>query len=251
MKKIIYIILVFVLFIGSFWLVVKNKTQNFVAENQNLNKVENSPAEKNPVSLCYYYAKKTDRGFYDKIWLRLDIDGEKVTGEYDSYPAEKDSKIGSFEGTVGPVDQSTMSRTADVWWDSFAEGMKVKEELVIQFGDGSASTAAGEMFDRGDGVYVYKDKTKLFYPWSISQIACEDLEEINAVEKYVQENIKTLATNQPVLGGQWYVWYVNSVPSTKTGEVIYEDGHIQSRATFEYVFDSNSKSVSISNFKLE
>ena len=63
--------------------------------------------------------------------MKLDIDGGKVSGVYNFLPAQKDIKVGKFEGTVGLLNQNSMSRQASVFWDSFAEGMSVKEELKI------------------------------------------------------------------------------------------------------------------------
>lgn len=239
---------VFILAIVAIFVLTRDSKERLSAPlAENINNLE-------PVSLCYYDFKKTESGLYDKSWLRLNLSGEKgekVSGEYNSYPAEKDSKSGSFAGVAGPLDQKMMGRLATLWWDTFGEGMQVKEELVVVFGEGSASIAYGEMVDRGDGVYVYKDKSKLTYGFSMSQIACEDLDEKLAVEKYIQTNIKTIATNQPVLGGAWYLVAINVVPATHSGEVTYEDGHIQSKASFEYEFEPSSKSVIVKKFTLK
>ncbi|HUC89143.1 MAG TPA: hypothetical protein VMR49_03905 [Candidatus Paceibacterota bacterium] len=54
------------------------------------------------------------------------------------------------------------------------------------------------------------------------------------VEQYIRNNIKTLAPESPVLGGSWYVVNVEVNPNTKTGIVVYEDGHIQGKAFFSY-----------------
>jgi len=216
------------------------------SENVNIQAPLPEVVTKEPISMCYSYLKKSSRGFFDRVYLRLKIDGSNVSGEYNNYLAEKDSKVGTFTGTVGPLDQRMMGRRADVWWNTIGEGMKVTEELIIDFGDGSAVTAGGEMVDRGDGVCVYKDKTKLsFNGLSLGQISCEDLDEINIVEKYVRDNIKTIAPDKPVLGGAWNVMDINIVPATKSGEVVYEDGHIQSRVSFQYEFNSNTKSILI------
>jgi hypothetical protein len=122
--KIVLLIVAVFIIIFEGYLIVKKFKKEPVAE---------APAivEKEPISLCYFYSNKTDRGLYDKASLRLDLSGEKVTGEFNNIPAEKDSKVGKFEGTVGPLDQSKMGRTANVWWDSLGEGMKVKEELIV------------------------------------------------------------------------------------------------------------------------
>ena len=64
------------------------------------------------------------------------------------------------------------------------------------------------------------------------------------VEQYIRDNIKTLAPEKPVLGGSWYVTSVYINPSTKTGDVIYEDGHIQGEAIFTYNRTDNAVTIS-------
>ena len=201
-------------------------------------------------NICYYRSTITDNNLYDVAWLKLNIQGEKINGEFHNVPAEKDSKIGSFEGTVGLVDQKIMARTANVWWSSKAEGMEVKEELEIQFGDGSATAGFGEMIDRGDGVYVYKDKENLNYIEQMNQYDCKYLDEKLFAEKYIKDNIKTIATNAPVLGGSWYVVSASINPAIKSGEVTYEDGHILSKAKIEYTYQNNPNSLVITKFEV-
>jgi len=200
--------------------------------------------------LCYYRGEKTKSGFYNVAWLKLNLLNDKVTGEFHNLPAESDSKIGSFEGTVEPLIQEIMGRKANVWWNSYAEGMEVKEELAIEFGDESATVGFGEMVDRGDGVYVYKNKDNLFYVKSMNQIDCETLNEKLFIEKYIKDNIKSIATNKPVLGGSWYVTSAVVNVIANNGEVTYEDGHIQSKANFIYSYDKNSQNVVITKFEI-
>jgi hypothetical protein len=161
--------------------------------------------------------------------------GDKVTGEYQNLPAEKDSKVGIFTGTVGKMDPEIGGRIADVWGDSFAEGMRVTEQLNIEFGEGSAVALFGEMVDRGDGVYLYKDATKLTPGFQMSQTDCEALDDKITVEKYIRDNIKVIAPKKSVLGGSWYITSVSINPSAKTGTMTYEDGHIQGKASFNYI----------------
>lgn len=247
--KIIIIVLLGITVIGAV-------IMNIIAEKKTEIKIEtplvNTVTEiKEPIKICYYRADKTNNNYYDKVWLKLNILDEKITGEFYNLPAESDSKIGKFEGTVGPVDKMSMSRKAMVWWDSLAEGMQVKEELLIEFGDGSATVGFGEMIDRGDGVYIYKDKTKLTYIKSMSQIDCEYLDEKLFIEEYIKNNIKSIATNKPVLGGEWYLISINVNPGTKTGEVMYEDGHIQSKANFTYTYENNPQNIKITKFEVK
>ena len=238
MKKIlIYIVLVIVILFGVFFLILKNKKENIAVV-----------PTKEPVGMCYQYSKETSRGYVDRVWLKMDItgdNGENVTGEYQTLLAEKDSKVGKISGTIGPMDPKISGRIADVWWDSLGEGMNVTEQLKIQFGEGSAVALGGEMVDRGDGTYIYKDVTKLTPGIEMSQIDCESLNDQNLVEKYVRENISTIVSEKPVLGGTWYATVVNISPSTKSGTLIltYEDGHIQKKGEFSYTINGSQITV--------
>ncbi len=81
--------------------------------------------------------------------------------------------------------------------------------------------------------------------YQMSQIDCERLQDQNLVEKYVRENINTIVTEKPVLGGSWYVTVVNISPSTKSGTMIltYEDGHIQGKSEFSYTINGTQVTV--------
>lgn len=232
MKKLsVYAIVFIVVLIIISIFVVKNKKTEIV-ENPI---VQNQDPVKEAIGMCYQYSKDTPSGFADRAWLKMSISGDKVTGEYQNLPAEKDSKVGKFSGTVGKMDPKISGRIADVWWESEGEGMSVTEQLKIEFGEGSAVALFGEMTERGDGVYVYKDATKLTPGFQMSQTDCDSLDDKVLVEKYIRNNIETIAPEKPVLGGSWYVILVNVNPSMKTGTVTYEDGHIQGKASFNYV----------------
>jgi len=244
-KTVVIVILASVVVIAVVLNITNNKKPTIKIENKD-NVITGTVKE--PIEICYYRADKTNRGFYDRAWLKLSILDEKISGEFQNLPAESDSKVGDFEGTVGPLDQTIMARHADVWWNSRAEGMEVKEQLSIQFGDGSATVGFGEMVDRGDGVYVYKDPTKLYWIKGMDQTNCDSIDEKVFVEQYVRDNIGKIAINKPVLGGTWYVLSLNINSATKIGEITYEDGHIQSKATFNYVYNKDAKSVQITKF---
>ncbi len=218
----------------------------FILNNKKPPAVQNPPV-KEAINMCYQYSEDTSSGFADRTWLKMNILGGEITGEYQNLPAEKDSKIGTFTGTVGPMDPKISGRIADVWWDSMAEGMRVTEQLKIEFGEGSAVALFGEMVNRGDGVYVYKDAAKFIPGFQMSQIDCEALDDRVIVEKYIRDNIQIIAPDKPVLGGSWYVILVSVDPSTKTGTMTYEDGHIQGKASFNYI--RNNEEVLISSVK--
>ena len=237
MKKILFFIVVVGVILGAVYFINKKEV---VAPVVTPPVVE----EQKPIQLCFFGENKTKSGLYDVAWLKMNLMGEKVTGEFQNLPAEKDSKIGNFEGTVGAVDRVAMARTADVWWDSFAEGIRVKEQLKIVFGEGTANVDFSEMVDRGDGVYIYKDGAKLTYGISMTDVACGDIDERIAVEKYVRDNIKTIATDKAVLGGSWYVMMVHVNPMSNTGEMSYEDGHIIGKIkTFSYLINDGKVTI--------
>lgn len=238
-----FICLVFLLVLGIIFYQPNIKEQK-VDENQV------GLDTKEPINMCYLYEKATKNNLYDKAWLKLNIIDDQVIGEFYNIPAEKDSKTGNFEGRVGPLGQTILGRKAMVWWNSLAEGMQVTEELQIIFRDGSASVAFGEMVDRGDGIYVYKDKSQLSYNSEFFQISCESLGEKIFVEKYFKDNIKNIATDKPVLGGSWYVVSIKVDPLAHSGEIFYEDGHIQKKASFIYEYNKEMKKIIIEKFEI-
>lgn len=204
--------------------------------------VINEPQQNTVIPFCFYYQKSTDRGLKDVAWLKFDVSGSKVAGEARNLPAEKDSKVGTFTGTVDPLKQQSMSRTIHAMWNSMAEGMQVTEELNIEYGDGSAVLKFGEMVDRGDGVYVYKDATNLTSGPTMSQVDCDALNERLAVEQYIRAQINQIAPKKATLGGTWYVTSIDINPTNHTALVSYEDGHALVKTTFEYTL-SNDGSV--------
>ncbi|NVN97514.1 hypothetical protein HXX01_04805, partial [Candidatus Nomurabacteria bacterium] len=241
MKKIlVYIVLIVVVIVAILFYISKNKKTEIIIQNPPV-----STPTKEAISMCYQYSKDTSRGFADRAWLKMYILGDKVTGEYQNLPAEKDKKVGKFSGTVGKMDPKISGRIADVMWESEQEGMSVTEQLKIEFGEGSAVALYGEMIDRGDGVYLYKDATKLSSGFQMSQIDCGSLDDKIVVEKYVRDNIETVVPEKPVLGGSWYVTLVNINPSMKTGTVAYEDGHIQGNKKFSYTRNNNEVKINL------
>ncbi|MEI8223750.1 MAG: hypothetical protein WCG20_01360 [bacterium] len=128
-----------------------------------------------PIAMCYSYEKKTPAGFFDRAILNMTILGNTISGEYKNLPAEKDSKTGTFEGVVGPMNPKISSRTADVWWNVMAEGMQATEQLKIQFGEGSAVAFFGEMKDSEDGSYVYAHPEKLTPGFQMNQKDCAEI----------------------------------------------------------------------------
>lgn len=243
MKKTLIIVLIIGVVFGVFYFITKKEAVAPVTDTDVVN-IDTEPTE--PKELCFAkFGTPDSNGFYDKYTLRLILDGEKATGELNFLPAEKDSKTGEIEGTVSAVDKVMMTRTANLWWFTFAEGMSAKEELKIIFGEGVASVGLGEMKDRGDGVYVYKDSKNIPYNLELNDVACMDLQERANVEVFLRENISELSPVKAVLGGTWYV--ISSVIDLKnnSGIVIYEDGHIQEQKSFSYTVNDKGEIVTL------
>lgn len=129
-----------------------------------------------PIELCFARTFTTQSGLVDRTFLRMDLSGGNVTGDFRMLPAEKDSKQGVFSGTVTDVDPRSMSRLAVVWWEASAEGTTTTEELRVRFGEGTASIGFGEMVDRGDGAYVYKDPNNISYSLDLNDVACDSIQ---------------------------------------------------------------------------
>lgn len=234
MKKVLItmsIVLGVVCIIAALGIVYFNKTNT---KKEVVTPIEN-PVNKTPVQMCFYQETKTSRGLYDVSWVKMSILDNSVSGEFRYLPAEKDSKIGTFEGTVGEVDKQSMSRTALVWWNTFAEGIKNREQLQIKFGEGTAIAGFGEMVQQSEGVYIYKDINTLTYSQNMIDVSCEDLNNRILVEKYIKENIQTLSPEKPTLGGSWYITSIHLDTDKKTGIMKYEDGHVQGGALFSYI----------------
>jgi hypothetical protein len=200
------------------------------------------PQSEQSVEMCYLYDKKMPSGFSDRALLKMSLSGKggaQVTGEYKNLPAESDSKVGTFNGTAEPMDPTISARTADVWWNSMAEGMTVTEQLKIVFGEGSAVAQFGEMVEQSDGTYIYKDPAHLTNGFQMSQVDCEYLNDMTTVEDYLKKNIATIAPKKSALGGTWYVITTTVNPASHTGSVTYEDGHIQETSSFSYTRTNN------------
>ena len=241
MKKIYIYIAIFIIAliaIAGFFVVLENKKATIIKE---------VPKSEETITKCYLYSKENQNGFTDKAWLKINTLNEKVTGEYQNLPAESDSKVGKFSGNIEEKDLNKNTQIINVWWNSLAEGMNVTEELRVSFKEDKAMALFGEMVDRGDGVYLYKNKERLSPSFEMSEVDCEALDDEIIVTKYIRENIQTILPTEPVLGGSWYVTSVKMNPSERTGTIIYEDGHIQGEVYFVYTRNGTDVEIALIN----
>ncbi len=229
MKKILIILAVIAAF-AIFFIISSSKT----SEEQEI-------AGETFQSLCFYQENNLESGFQDRTWLRVEnTSGEtgvfSVSGQYSNIPAEKDSKKGDFIGAISLDVQNPTYLQANTYMTAVAEGMTTAEEFYFEFNPIEAKIGFGEMVDRGDGVYVYADKENINYSQTLPSISCDELTEKITVEKYVRENIQTLFSEEPVLGGTWYVVNLVIDSQANSGIVTYEDGHIQNITSFVYEY---------------
>lgn len=232
-KKILIILIVFVALFSTFL---------FLKENKNISQKQKG------VEFCFYSKDKTKDGSYDKQFLYFVVDGGNVSGDYEFLPAQKDSKVGSFSGSVFGFDPAISGRKMDLIWETLAEGTTNKEQLFIVYGEGSAVAYFGEQIKNQDNILVYKDPNNIYPTSTMSQIDCASLGEMLVVESYIRSEIASIATNKPVLGGTWYVVDIFVNTNDKIGEVVYEDGHIQSTAKFSYSVDVEG--IKITSFQV-
>lgn len=196
-----------------------------------LDETETSQVGGEGIELCFAeIGLANERGFADEYILRMSLDGDKVRGELDLVPAEKDSKRGKFEGTVTPVDKVAMARTVNALWNTLQEGMSATEEIKIIFGEGIAN-----VFFEGSATSGLE----------LSDVACTDLDIMANVESYVRQNISTLSSVKPVLGGTWNVMGITVDVSKKTGTVNYEDGHIAEKRNFTFTTNDKQEVVDL------
>lgn len=240
-KKIILILLIIITLILIVFSLLKNLS---------VNKITDSEISIDNKEYCYYKEDFKTSGYRDVAWMKISEDGNTVEGEFRNLPAETDSKVGLFTGLIIKSDLKNNTKTADVVWDTFAEGMNNKEQLIFDYGNDFAIVYFGEMQEEGEsGVYVFKDKNNLFPQNKMNNMDCLELEEKISVEQYVRENIKNISNIKEVLGGNWYVTKLKIDNQNNTGEVEYEDGHILDRASFDYEYDIATKNINVLNFK--
>jgi|GEM_PF-3213593 len=177
MNKKIFLGVVVIFVLLAIFLVLTKKEKQIELPNQ-LDEIQE-------IAMCYSYEKEASFGLKDQAWLKTFIKGEFIKGEYHNVPAEKDSKTGTFEGYVY-TDATAPGTFSDVWWYSFSEGVYTMEQLYLSFDNDGVSALFGEMVDRGDGVYVYKDTENLTKEFQMSEIDCSLLNKKNASNSVIK-----------------------------------------------------------------
>lgn len=115
---------------------------------------------------CYTYTFGKGEKL-DSINVRLNINGDIVTGEMDHVPYEKDSARGTLACTKsGNTITGTYSYTI--------EGSEQTEEVVLTLDGDKLIIMQGELDDKkNDGNLTLKDKTKLTKGETLNKVACK------------------------------------------------------------------------------
>lgn len=172
-KKTLYLIILLLIIIFAVILNLKqkNSSKNVYIENEELS-VDQEDKESDR-KICYI--RNTEDGSRAGVLMSFSGNkGENVKGEYYWYSSKTDSKTGIFVGMAGPVDPYKMARQMDGFLDAKSEGMTIKEEIRIVFGEGVANVDFGIKENRGDGVFVYVNREDISYSPTFSQTDCED-----------------------------------------------------------------------------
>lgn len=134
-----------------------------------------TPADDDTKEIASCYIWNTEAG--DKMQLKVVLEGvntdgtAKVSGFFNTYFAEKDSKVGTFEGALFSEGQQTTVRAT---WNTQSEGLSAQEQLFIDFTENTARPGFGEMKKSPEGIYVYADASSISYPFNLQKTDCSD-----------------------------------------------------------------------------
>ena len=109
--------------------------------------------------------KDTVPGPVDSLYIKMDVVGDLVNGEYKWLPQEKDRKTGSFTGTLEDG-EATLLLTCMV------EGTAAKEELLLKPEANGIRVGSGQLVE-SEGVWLFKDKSQAAFGELIPDIPCQ------------------------------------------------------------------------------
>ncbi len=149
-------------------------------------------------------------------------------------------------GYTGTLSGALTDNTMELTYAYTVEGSSAKE-LEVYVMDTSTLTKKRWVLVEQDKVLVpdrVGDPKLIVYTKENCPDATNTTTDQALVEQYIRANIKTLAPEEPILGGNWYVISVTTDMATKSGTMVYEDGHIQGKATFKYTVSGGAVTVS-------
>lgn len=109
--------------------------------------------------------KDTIAGPVDSLYIKMDVLGELVNGEYKWLPQEKDRKTGTFTGTLE-------DGIATVLLTYSAEGTSAREELLLKPEANGVRVGSGQMVE-SEGVWLFKDKSQAVFGELVPEVPCK------------------------------------------------------------------------------
>lgn len=149
MKKITLLVIM-----GLAFFACKTKTEEnqIVADDESVVEIETSVME----NLCF---SKNDNGFVQE--MKIEIEEDNVTGEFNTIPVEKDASMGTISGTK-------TDNTITAVYEYMIEGQVQREEISIVLNDAAAVITRpgkvevnGEVIERDGGMETVLDLPKV------------------------------------------------------------------------------------------
>jgi hypothetical protein len=101
----------------------------------------------------------------DRLYFNFEMNGNKITGNYNFSPSSGEMSKGHFNGTV----ENNIATT--IYAYKFKNKDK-KEELIFKIDEKQVSILGGEKIEK-NGINVFKDKSKGVYMIDIPRIDCQ------------------------------------------------------------------------------
>jgi hypothetical protein len=126
-----------------------------------------APAHTDPPApsnqMCFLSAENRDT-----TSVTLIIDGDKIKGEMNWLPYEKDGAIGTLEGTKNAAGEF------ELMYNYVIEGSSQSETKVMKIENGDLMIKVGLLVDpKNDGHLRYKDVSKAKYKETLKRISCK------------------------------------------------------------------------------
>ena len=177
-NKNIILFVVFVLVVGAFYF--SNRKVDapvVVAPDANIEKTEIEQKE-----ICYF--EQTVGGEFegtvitDSAFTSVNYDvGARVYGIINWIPGEKDSLVGAYTGVVEASDVAGYPKRLNIIYAGAGEGIISRQQEILIVGERDIKTGIGEKVQDAEGVWKFKDTTKLVYENALPQVDCSTVPE--------------------------------------------------------------------------
>jgi hypothetical protein len=241
MKKHTYTI-IFVAFIVLIiiFLILEDRKISQISDESNttdaVNLTNNTNNQNFDGKYCYTYLQKAtpEAPYAVEEHIFMSVVGDIVTGEKTGTQKGPDMTNGYYGALTG----TKKGNDIEVIYAYTVEGSQNKEKELYVMSENSLDKKRYSLLEK-NGMLV-PDLNSTVRIISYAQESCEKY----FVENYLKENIVTLSPIKPILGGSWYVVSVTVNTINSTGEVVYEDGHVQEKRDFTYGIDQKGEITS-------